>query len=219
MSKDEEFYDMIFKIVLIGDSGVGKSNIMSRYLKDEFSFETRTTVGVEFGAKKIELSGARIKAQIWDTAGQERYKSVANAYYKGSKAALVVFDLTNEESFLNVDKWLSEVRKNGEKDISIIIIGNKSDLEDQRKISKERGQNKAEENCNFIYLCLVCAFLETSAYQSVNIDKAFKIMIEEVDRKYRKQFMELDDIDFGGNDNPISLNSQPPKNEENKCAC
>ena len=89
----EEDYDMIFKVVLLGDSGVGKSNILSRYLKNEFSYDTKTTVGVEFGAKSIEIEDFKIKAQIWDTAGQERYKSITNAYYKGAKGALLVYDI------------------------------------------------------------------------------------------------------------------------------
>lgn len=145
MASKEEEYDMIFKVVLIGDSGVGKSNIMSRYLKDEFSIETKTTVGVEFGAKKIELSGSNIKAQIWDTAGQERYKSITNAYYKGSRGALLVYDITRRDSFLNVDRWISELRTNGDPDVTIILIGNKSDLDQDRQVPREEGQGKAKE--------------------------------------------------------------------------
>lgn len=152
MTAKEEEYDMIFKVVLIGDSGVGKSNIMSRYLKDEFSIETKTTVGVEFGAKKIELNGNKIKAQIWDTAGQERYKSITNAYYKGSKGALLVYDITKKESFDNIDRWILELKNNGESEVTIILIGNKSDLDSERQVSKEDGQNKAKYNGNLISL-------------------------------------------------------------------
>ena len=152
MTAKEEEYDMIFKVVLIGDSGVGKSNIMSRYLKDEFSIETKTTVGVEIGAKKIELNGNKIKAQIWDTAGQERYKSITNAYYKGSKGALLVYDITKKESFDNIDRWILELKNNGESEVTIILIGNKSDLDSERQVSKEDGQNKAKYNGNLISL-------------------------------------------------------------------
>jgi small GTP-binding protein len=144
MSKDEE-YDMIFKIVIIGDSGVGKSNIMSRYLKDEFSIETKTTVGVEFGAKHIEINGMNIKAQIWDTAGQERYKSITNAYYKGAKGALLVYDITRKESFENIDRWISELKTNGDEDVTVVLIGNKCDLEIERQITQETAQEKAKE--------------------------------------------------------------------------
>ena len=148
MSQNEEEFNMIFKVVLIGDSGVGKTNIMSRYIKDEFSIETKTTVGVEFGAKKLEINGNAIKAQIWDTAGQERYKSITNAYYKGAKGALVVYDITRVSSFENVDKWIVELRAKCEADVTIIMIGNKCDLESERTVSKESGSNKAKQNGN-----------------------------------------------------------------------
>lgn len=151
--KDEEF-NMIFKVVLIGDSGVGKTNIMSRYIKDEFSIETKTTVGVEFGAKKLEINGNNIKAQIWDTAGQERYKSITNAYYKGAKGALIVFDITRSSSFESVDKWLIELKSKCEVDVSIILIGNKCDLENERAVSKEESMKKAQQYGRFIIIIL-----------------------------------------------------------------
>ncbi len=141
----EDDYDLIFKIVLIGDSGVGKSNILSRYLKNEFSIETKTTVGVEFGSKKMDVNGIKIKAQIWDTAGQERYKSITNAYYKGSKGAFIVYDITKPESFENVSKWISELKKNAEPDVTIILIGNKCDLTDEREVQTTDGQAKASD--------------------------------------------------------------------------
>ena len=144
MSQKEEEFNMIFKVVLIGDSGVGKTNIMSRYLKDEFSIETKTTVGVEFGAKKLEINGNNIKAQIWDTAGQERYKSITNAYYKGAKGALIVYDITRLSSFENIDKWIIELKAKCESDVTIILIGNKCDLESERNVSKDDASNKAK---------------------------------------------------------------------------
>ena len=141
----EDDYDLIFKVVLIGDSGVGKSNLLSRYLKDEFSTSSKTTVGVEFGAKKIEIDDMKIKAQIWDTAGQERYKSITNAYYKGSKGALLIYDITKRESFEAVNRWLQEFRKNADADFTVVLIGNKCDLEHDRQVSKEEAVKKAEE--------------------------------------------------------------------------
>ena len=118
---------------------------MSRYLKDEFSIETKTTVGVEFGAKKLELNGLSVKAQIWDTAGQERYKSITNAYYKGAKGSLLVFDITRKESFDNVDRWIAELKNNGDSDVTIVLIGNKCDLEHERQVTKEMAQEKAKQ--------------------------------------------------------------------------
>lgn len=142
MSDDD--YDMIFKVVLIGDSGVGKSNILLRYLKNEFNFDTKATVGVEFGSKKYELEGYKVKAQIWDTAGQERYKSITNAYYKGAKGAMLVYDITRKDTFDSVDKWIPDLKTNGDEQVTILLIGNKCDLDSQRQVTKEEGENKAK---------------------------------------------------------------------------
>ncbi len=169
MNFDDD-YDMIFKVVLIGDSGVGKSNILSRYIRDEFSIETKSTVGVEFGSKKLKIKNTNIKCQIWDTAGQERYKSITNAYYKGAKGALVVFDVSRKETFTNVDRWVGELKTNADCDVSIILIGNKCDLDELRQVTNEEARMKAEQY-NLLYI-------ETSALQSLNIEKAFMTMTE-----------------------------------------
>ena len=145
MSAGEDDYDMIFKILLIGDSYVGKTNMLSRYLKNEFFPNSKATVGVEFGSKRFEIEEYVIKAQIWDTAGQERYKAITNAYYKGAKGALLVYDITRKETFESVDKWIPDLKKNGDEQVTIMLIGNKCDLESQRQVSREAGENKAKE--------------------------------------------------------------------------
>ena len=178
----EESFDMIFKLVLIGDSFVGKTNIMSKYLKNEFHDDSKATVGVEFGSKKFVIDGRSIKAQIWDTAGQERYKSITSAYYKGAKGAFVVYDITRKESFVNVDKWINDLKNSSDKKITILLIGNKCDLEDQRQVKLEEGQEKAK--------AFNLAFLETSAFNGQNLDKAFEMMIKEV---YNKNHQENED--------------------------
>jgi small GTP-binding protein len=142
----EDDYDMIFKIVLIGDSGVGKTNILSRYMKNEFNFETKATVGVEFSSKRYDIQNRKIKAQIWDTAGQERYRSITSSYYKGAKGAFVVYDITRRGSFETADKWILDLKANVGQDVTIILVGNKADLEDKRDISKSDGENKAIEH-------------------------------------------------------------------------
>ena len=171
---DEE-YDIIFKVVLIGDSGVGKTNILSRYVRDEFSIETKSTVGVEFGSKIVKSNSINIKVQIWDTAGQERYKSITNAYYKGAKGAFVVYDISKKETFDNINKWIEELKNNGDSDVCILLIGNKCDLEDERQVTQDDALKKAEQ--------FDIAFLETSALQAVNIEKAFNNMIEQISKK------------------------------------
>ena len=105
-----EDYDMIVKIILIGDSGVGKTNILSQYLKKQFNQDSLATVGVEFGSKIVEIEKVKIKAQIWDTAGQERYRSITTSYYKGAKGAFIVYDVTRFSSFETVERWISELK-------------------------------------------------------------------------------------------------------------
>merc|ERR1711907_378507 len=107
MSKDDE-YDFLYKVVLIGDSGVGKSNLLSRFTRNEFNLETKSTIGVEFATRSIQADGRTIKAQIWDTAGQERYRAITSAYYRGAVGALVVYDISKKQTFENVDRWLTE---------------------------------------------------------------------------------------------------------------
>lgn len=228
----EEDYDIIFKVVLVGDSGVGKSNILLRFIKNEFSFETKATVGVEFGSKKFELENTKIKAQIWDTAGQERYKSITNAYYKGAKGALVVYDITKKETFESIDRWVPELRANGDENISIVLVGNKADLEDQRKVSIKEAEDKARLLSNaFNFLSFLdLAFLETSAYQSINIDAAFDLMIrgkfiflffninfEEIYNKFSKETEDIQDDFLKDTNNAIDLNYKTPIENKKKC--
>ena len=160
-----ETYDFLFKVVVVGDSGVGKTGITNRYLKGNFQEDMKTTVGVEFGAKKVVIKEKCVKIQIWDTAGQERYRSVTTAYYKGAKGALIVYDITNSQSFQNIERWIKEVRDATDKEIKIILIGNKSDLEENRKVSAAEGQKLSDENN--------LSFFETSGKENLNVDTAF----------------------------------------------
>ena len=171
-SQNPNGYDMIFKIVLIGDTSVGKTNILSKYLTDEFDAKSKATVGVEFGVKNFKIENNIVKVQIWETAGEERYRSITNAYYKGAKGSLLIYDITNKKSFENVEKWISDLKANADEDISMILLGNKTDLEDKRVVTTEEGKNKAE-----LYKF---AFMETSALNGSNIEKAFNELIMDV---------------------------------------
>ena len=177
--EDEGDYDVLLKLVMIGDSGVGKTNILSRYLTNQFSASTQPTVGVEFGSKIIKKGEKLIKLQIWDTAGQERYKSITSAYYKGAKGAFVVYDISRKSTFDNVDKWINELKNNGSEDVFILLVGNKSDLNDQREISEEEVKKKAE-----VYNI---AFCETSALKGNNIEFAFESLIDKITEKLEKE--------------------------------
>ena len=175
-TEDEDNYDYIYKIVLVGDSGVGKTNLLLRYLKNKFDQNSKATVGVEFGSKNITIDNSIVKAQVWDTAGQERYRSITSAYYKGSHGALVVYDVTKIESFNNVDKWISDLRNNTDEKLVIMLIGNKIDLDKERTVKTEEGQEKSNEN--------ELAYIETSALDSRNVEKAFESIVTKIHKTY-----------------------------------
>ena len=207
----EDEYEMMFKIVLVGDASVGKTNIMSKYLKNEFHEDSKATVGVEFGAKQFTVEGHKIKAQIWDTAGQERYKAMTSAYFKGAKGAFIVYDITNKSSFESVDRWLNDLRVSADKNLTVIIIGNKCDLEQQRDVKKEQGEEKSKSNG--------VAFMETSALSGENIDKAFDKMVNEVFKKCHEEFISDGDLDIVGGSEDINLEKTKPKDDGKKKKC
>lgn len=134
MTKDDE-YDYLFKVVLIGDSGVGKSNLLSRFTRNEFNLESKSTIGVEFATRSIQVDGKTIKAQIWDTAGQERYRAITSAYYRGAVGALLVYDIAKHLTYENVERWLKELRDHADNNIVIMLVGNKSDLRHQHQLT------------------------------------------------------------------------------------
>lgn len=166
MSNEHDDYDYLFKIVLIGDSGVGKSNILSRFTRNEFSVESKSTIGVEFATRSIEIEKKVVKAQIWDTAGQERYRAITSAYYRGAVGALLVYDVTKKETFADVEKWLAELRDHADSKIVIMLTGNKCDLQHLRSVTTQDAEIYAVKED--------LLFLETSALNSVNIDAAFQ---------------------------------------------
>ena len=205
---EKDGYDFLFKMILIGDSGVGKSNILLKYLKNEFQQNTKATVGVEFGTKTVEIDNKKIKVQIWDTAGQERYRSITSAYYKGAKGAFIVYDITRKASFENIDKWIEDLKSNGDKNVSIMLIGNKSDLADKREVQTDEGIKKSEES--------KVAFLETSALNGENVAKAFEQIIEQI---YQNNCSNDDeDVDFEI-DKGVNLSEENNQQTEEKKAC
>ena len=210
MAEIEE-YEMMVKVILIGDSGVGKTNIMSKFLKNQFMEESKATIGVEFGSKLFNHEGHKIKAQIWDTAGQEKYKAITGAYYKGSKGALVVYDITQKKTFENIEKWINDLKAAGDPKITIILIGNKNDLDDKRQVSKDQGEEKARS--------FGCAFLETSAYSGDNIDKAFNLMVKEIYEKFSNDSTGEDELAPGSNGEDVKLDKVNDKNIKKKSCC
>merc|ERR1711944_381888 len=132
--------------VLIGDSGVGKSNLLSRFTRNEFNLESKSTIGVEFATRSIQVDGKTIKAQIWDTAGQERYRAITSAYYRGAVGALLVYDIAKHLTYENVERWLRELRDHADQNIVIMLVGNKSDLRHLRAVPTDEAKAFAEKN-------------------------------------------------------------------------
>ncbi|XP_055808458.1 ras-related protein RABA4d-like [Solanum dulcamara] len=164
--------DYVFKIVLIGDSAVGKSQLLARFARNEFSLDSKATIGVEFQTKTLLVDNKTVKAQIWDTAGQERYRAVTSAYYRGAVGAMLVYDLTKRQSFDHMARWLEELRGHADKNIVIMLIANKCDLGSLRAVPVEDAQEFAERENLF--------FMETSALQSTNVEGAFMTVLTEI---------------------------------------
>ncbi|KAF8440087.1 GTPase [Boletus edulis BED1] len=159
-------YDYLFKVVLIGDSGVGKSNLLSRFTRNEFKLDSKSTIGVEFATRSINIDGKVIKAQILDTAGQERYRAITSAYYRGAVGALLVNDISKHATFANVSRWLKELRDHADLNNVIMLVGNKSDLKHLRAVPTEEAKNFASDN--------ELSFIETSALDASNVESTFQ---------------------------------------------
>lgn len=182
--------DLLYKLLLIGDQGVGKSSLLLRWIDDTFSTSTLTTIGVDFKIKTVKIAGSTIKLQIWDTAGQELFRNITTSYYRGAQAIIIVYDVTSLASFSHIDSWITEVEKNCHDKIDLLLVGNKADLESERKISQEEGKEKAK--------ALNVDFLETSAKDKINVRRMFyKIAKQLLDKGiglYSKITNEKEDI-------------------------
>jgi len=211
-TRDDE-YDYLFKVVLIGDSGVGKSNLLSRFTRNEFNLESKSTIGVEFATRSIQVDGKTIKAQIWDTAGQERYRAITSAYYRGAVGALLVYDIAKHLTYENVERWLRELRDHADANIVIMLVGNKSDLRHLRAVPTDEAKAFAEKNN--------LSFIETSALDSTNVETAFHNILTEIYRIVsQKQITEgAGDADRPGGSQAITLQPTEPDSKEKKACC
>ncbi|CAD5320295.1 unnamed protein product [Arabidopsis thaliana] len=183
--KAEDDYDYLFKVVLTGDSGVGKSNLLSRFTRNDFSHDSRSTIGVEFATRSIQVDDKIVKAQIWDTAGQERYRAITSAYYRGAVGALLVYDVTRHVTFENVERWLKELRDHTDANTVIMLVGNKADLNHLRAISTEEVKDFAERENTF--------FMETSALEAINVENAFTEVVTQIYRVVSKKALDAGD--------------------------
>jgi len=196
-------YDYLFKILLIGDPAIGKSSILLRFSDDIFTQSYITTIGIDFRIRLINHNGTKIKLQLWDTAGQERFRSVATAYYRGASGIMVIYDVTDPQSFKNVDQWFKEIDIHAPDTIKM-LVGTKADLVESRKIEYKAGLDIANAHS--------VKFFETSAKSGFNIDKVFSAMVDlilaktnGVELPYQVQLEPADII--------------PQKNNSNKKCC
>lgn len=183
--------DYVFKIVLIGDSAVGKSQLLARFARNEFSLDSKATIGVEFQTRTLVIDHKTVKAQIWDTAGQERYRAVTSAYYRGAVGAMLVYDITKRQTFDHVARWLEELRGHADNNIVIMLIGNKCDLGNLRAVPTEDAKEFAQREGLF--------FLETSALEAVNVESAFLTVLTEIYRIISKKALIANDDQGNGN--------------------
>jgi len=205
MSKRD--YDHLFKLVLIGDSGVGKSCLLLRFADDAFTESYISTIGVDFRFRTVKLDKKTVKLQIWDTAGQERFRTITSAYYRGADGIIMVYDITNKESFSNVSTWLSEVNRYANEGTCKLLVGNKSDRADgdERQVQQADAKKYADE--------LGIPFVETSAKNSSNVEEAFLTMAS--------QLIQLREArgDDDANRPPVSLRSTPAAGDKDSVCC
>uniref|UniRef100_A0A8C4ECJ0 small monomeric GTPase n=1 Tax=Dicentrarchus labrax TaxID=13489 RepID=A0A8C4ECJ0_DICLA len=195
-------YQHFFWDLLIYLARVGKSNLLSRFTRNEFNLESKSTIGVEFATRSIQVDGKTIKAQIWDTAGQERYRAITSAYYRGAVGALLVYDIAKHLTYENVERWLKELRDHADNNIVIMLVGNKSDLRHLRAVPTDEARAFAEKNN--------LSFIETSALDSTNVEEAFKNILTEIYRIVsQKQIAERSAHDESPGNNVVDI-SVPP---------
>eukprot|EP00249_Psilotum_nudum_P013169 c24192_g1_i1 orf=566-1171(-) len=172
-------YDYLFKLLLIGDSGVGKSCLLLRFADDTYAENYISTIGVDFKIRTVELDGKTIKLQIWDTAGQERFRTITSSYYRGAHGIIIVYDVTDMESFKNVKQWLNEIGRYASDSVNKLLVGNKNDLTAKRVVDYQMGKAFANE--------LGIPFLETSAKNATNVEQAFMTMAAEIKNRMANQ--------------------------------
>ncbi|KAF7323206.1 Gtp-binding protein ypt3 [Mycena chlorophos] len=204
-------YDYLFKVVLIGDSGVGKSNLLSRFTRNEFNLESKSTIGVEFATRSIDVDGKTVKAQIWDTAGQERYRAITSAYYRGAVGALLVYDIAKHATYVNVTRWLKELRDHADSNIVIMLVGNKSDLKHLRAVPTDEAKTFSSDNG--------LSFIETSALDASNVESAFQTILTDIYRIVSSKSLEQSNNTVDLPNNSVSVGPSVDSNAAQASKC
>ena len=214
LSEDYTSFDMSFKLIVIGDSGVGKSCLTNNAIKNTFDDAYNATVGFEFFTFNIRFNGKVVKLQIWDTCGQELYRSLITNFYRNSSLAMMVYSINSKESFDNVEMWLRELRTHSNPDVKVFLIGNKSDLEAEREVTTEQGENFYKQNN-------LSLFMESSAKTGFNTQKIFIKAAEILYEDYNKYKDDNSSNDMGSTDENNVNNRQKLDihNNKNKIGC
>ena len=201
--------DYTIKYIIVGNAYVGKSNIIYRFVENKFSENYKATINLDFSYKNMKINDKIFRIQLWDTAGQEEFQSISRGYYKSGACALVVYDITDRDTFNNVSSWVEECKNNGPSTITLVLVGNKIDLEDKRQVTYEEGEDFANRNN--------MQFFETSALNGTNIDKLFNDTVESINRKIEENYYKDKDCGIEFNtQNKINLDKEPPK-KKRKC--
>uniref|UniRef100_A0A8C7GWN0 Ras-related protein Rab-25 n=1 Tax=Oncorhynchus kisutch TaxID=8019 RepID=A0A8C7GWN0_ONCKI len=188
------------------------SNLLSRFTRNEFNLESKSTIGVEFATRSIHVEGKTVKAQIWDTAGQERYRAITSAYYRGAVGALLVYDIAKHLTYENAERWLKELQDHADSNIVIMLVGNKSDLRHLRAVPTDEAKALAEKHG--------LSFLETSALDSSNVELAFQTILTAIyNIVSQRQMTGRSDTDFSPNSNVVPITVQPTQNAAKSSAC
>ena len=194
---DKENTEITYKVLLLGDSSVGKTCFLKRYIDNTFQDAYLSTIGFDFKFKNVTLKdGKKVKVQLWDTAGQERFRTIAKSYYKGAHGIVLIYDVTSKRTYENIRKWLNQIKEEASNRISIILVANKIDCEGEREVSKEEGENLAKTSGLTLF--------EASAKDSINVNESFQYLIEKISEKYANI-----------NSNTSKLNNS--KNEKKGC--
>jgi len=206
MAHSSDISDFVLKVIMVGDSGVGKSCLLKSFMGDPFEQGYTSTIGVDFEIKPVIIDGKTVNLQIWDTAGQERFRTITTSYYRSADAILLVFDVTEKSSFKNLEVWMEDIRSYAKPNVDIMLIGNKIDVDKPRAVDFQTAKQYADDN-HFLYI-------ETSAKKLVNVEKAFlSLTAAAVSRRLGPK------TSSAGDKPPLTVGADTKKDGDSQCAC
>lgn len=198
MDKD---YDILFRLMILGDTGVGKTCLLQRFCDEEFRHSHVYTIGIDFKIKTILVDDLKVRIQIWDTAGQERYRTITRQYYRKAQGMILAYDITDEKSFLNIRNWANDTSDYGDATVQTILVGNKSDREDSRAVSYQEGETLAEQ--------FGMPFIETSAYTDFNVNELFAAISKKIIQAHQKEINDVANFSSSSDDDNEGIVKSP----------